>query len=54
MFKKAKDFVFCGRKVSQRTTALEISFDKSLYADDQTKLAQKAAAETSVQFAMAC
>jgi hypothetical protein len=31
--------VFSGRKVTQNSTALEFSFDKSLYADDKTKSA---------------
>ena len=38
MFKTEKDFVFSGRKIAQSSTALEFSFDKSLYADDKTKL----------------
>ena len=38
MFKTEKDFVFSGRKITQSSTALEFSFDKSLYADDKTKL----------------
>jgi hypothetical protein len=39
MFKTENDFVFFGRKVTQSSTALEFSFDKSLYADDKTTLA---------------
>jgi hypothetical protein len=39
MFKTEKDFVFSGRKVTQTSTALELSLDKHLYADDKTKLA---------------
>ena len=38
-FKTAKDFVFTGRKINQCATAIDFSFDKSLYADDKTKLA---------------
>jgi hypothetical protein len=39
MFKTENHFVFSGRKVTQSSTASEFSFDKSLYADDKTKLA---------------
>ena len=39
MFRTEKDFVFSGRKVTQSATAIDFQFDKSLYADDKTKLA---------------
>ena len=39
MFKTDKDFVFSGCKVTQSATAIDFSFDKSLYADDKSKLA---------------
>jgi len=39
MFKTEKDFVFSGRKVTQSATSIDFSFDKSLYADDKSKLA---------------
>ena len=39
MFRTEKDFVFSGSKVTQSATAIDFSFDKSLYADDKTKLA---------------
>jgi hypothetical protein len=39
MFKTETDFVFSDEKVTQSATALEFSFDKSLYADDKTELA---------------
>jgi hypothetical protein len=39
IYKTEKDFVFSGRKVTQSATTLEFSFDKSLSADDKTKMA---------------
>lgn len=38
IFKTAKDFIFTGRKVVPGVTGMAFSFDKSLYADDKTKL----------------
>ena len=37
-FRTAKDFIMSGSKINQRTTAIEFTFDKSLYADDKSKL----------------
>ena len=38
VFKTEKDFIFTGRKVTSSVTGIAFSFDKSLYADDKTKL----------------
>ena len=38
IFKTAKDFIFTGRKVTPGVTGTAFSFDKSLCADDKTKL----------------
>jgi hypothetical protein len=39
IFKTEKDFALSGRKITQSAEALDLSFDKSLYADDRTKWA---------------
>jgi len=38
VFRTAKDFVFTGRKINQCESAIDFTFEKSLYADDKTKL----------------
>ena len=38
VFRTAKDFVFTGRKINQFESAIDFTFEKSLYADDKTKL----------------
>ena len=38
VFKTEKDFIFTGRKITTSVTGIAFSFDKSLYADDKTKL----------------
>jgi len=38
IFRTAKDFVFTGSKVNQCKSAIDFMFEKSLHADDKTKL----------------